>query len=54
MLESPSPEFIKNCGDVALGDGLGLDLVMLEVFSNLRDSMISALTSASYRQQGAL
>ena len=38
----------QNCGDVALRDvvsghggmGLGLELVILEVFSNLNDSMI--------------
>ena len=44
--ESPSLEGLKDCGDVALGDvvighgGLGLDLRVLEVFSNLNNSMI--------------
>jgi len=46
--ESPSPSPFENRGDVSLrnvvsrhgGDGLGLDLVILEVLSNLNDSMI--------------
>ena len=46
--ESLSPEMLKNCGDVALwdmisghgGDGRGLDLMILVVFSNLNNSMI--------------
>jgi len=45
VVESPSLEVFENHGDVALrgmvsghgGDGLGLDLVILEVFSNLDD-----------------
>lgn len=48
---SPSLELFKNCGDAALGDvvgdGLGLQLVVLEVFSNLRGSLISVLTAGS-------
>jgi len=40
---SPSLELFKNCGDAALGDvvgdGLGLQLVVLEVFSNLYNSV---------------
>ena len=51
MVESLSLEVFKNHGDVALkdvvsehgGEGLGLDLV-LEVFSNLNDSMILLLS----------
>ena len=46
---SPSLEVFKNCVDVALrnmvnghgGNGLGLDLMILELFSNLNDSMTS-------------
>ena len=44
--QSPSLEGFKKCRDVALrdvvsgGGGLGLDLVILEVFSSLNDSMI--------------
>lgn len=42
-----SLQVIKSCGDVAVksmlsghgGDGLGRDLVILEVFSNLNESM---------------
>ena len=45
---SPSLEVFQNCGDVAQrdmasghgGDRLGLDFVILVVFSNLNDSMI--------------
>jgi len=45
---SLSLEVFKNCGDVALrdtvigygGNGLGLGLMFLEVFSNLNDCMI--------------
>ena len=45
---SPFVEVFKNCGDVALrdvgsghgGDGLGLDLGILTVFSSLNDSII--------------
>lgn len=41
---SPSLGVFKNCKDVALnghgGDGQGLDLVLLEVFSILNDSMV--------------
>ena len=48
VVGSPSLEVFQNCGDVALrdvssrhgGEGLGLSLVILEVFSNLVDSMI--------------
>ena len=48
VVESPSLEVFKNHGDVALRDvvsghgwgGLVLDLVILEVFSNLNESMI--------------
>jgi len=48
VVESPSLEVFQNCGDVALRDvvneygvdGLGMDLMLLEVFSNLNDSMI--------------
>ena len=51
MVESLSLEVFKNHGDVAVrdvvsghgGKGLGLDLV-LEVFSNLNDSMILLLS----------
>jgi len=47
VMESPSLKVFKKCGDMALrnmvsghgGDGLSLDLVILEVFSNLHDSM---------------
>ena len=46
MVESPSLEVFQNSGDVALrdvsvgtvGDGLGLDWLILEVFSNLNGS----------------
>ena len=45
MVESPSPEVFRNRGDVALGDMisgyggvvLGLDLGILEVFSNIKN-----------------
>lgn len=51
VVVSPSLELFKNCGDAALGDvvgdGLGLQLVVLEVFSNLRGSLISVLTAGS-------
>ena len=48
VMESPSLEVFKNCADVALRDGvsghggagLELDLVILEDFSNLYDSVI--------------
>jgi len=46
VVKSASLEVLQNHGDVALrdvvsdGDGLGLDLVMSEVFSHLNDSMI--------------
>ena len=48
VVESPSLEVFKSHGGVALGDmvsghsgdGLGLDLVILEVFSRRNDSMI--------------
>jgi len=47
VVESPSQRVFKNHGDVAQrdvgsghnGDGLGLDLRILEVFSSLNDSM---------------
>ena len=47
--KSPSLEVFKNCGDVALrymvsghgGGGSGLDWMILEVFSNLYDSIIN-------------
>jgi len=44
-VESLSLEVLKKCGDVALrdmvsGHGLGSDLVILEVFSNLNDCVI--------------
>ena len=47
VVESSSPEVLQKHGNVALrdmvskhgGDGLGLGLVILEVFSNLNDSM---------------
>ena len=54
VVESPSLEVFKNCGDVALrdvvsghgGDGLEVGLLMiLVVFSNLYDSMIFCLDS---------
>ena len=46
---SPSLEVFQNHGDVALrdvvsghgGGGMGLDLGILEVFSNINDSVIS-------------
>ena len=47
MVTSPSLGVSQNHGDVALGDVgsghgvLGLDLGILEVFSNLNDSMIA-------------
>ena len=52
-MKSPSLEVLKNHGDVALRDvvsghgegGLGLDLMILEVFSSLNDSMIPRLCS---------
>lgn len=42
---SLSLEMFENCGDVALGDmdsggGMGLELVIVVVFSNLKDCMI--------------
>ena len=48
VVDSPSLEMFKSHGDVALrdkvsghdGSGLGLELMILEVFSNLSDSMI--------------
>jgi len=48
VVESPSLEVFHNHGDVVLrdvirghsGGGLGLDLEILEVFSNLNDSVI--------------
>ena len=44
VVESPSLEGVKNRVDVALGDmvvlGYRLDLMILEVFSNLNDFMI--------------
>ena len=51
MVESPSLEVFQNCGDVALrdvgsghgGNGLGMDLVILEVFSNRNDPVIQRL-----------
>ena len=47
----PPKQVFKNCGDVALrdmvsghgGDGLGLNLVFSEVFSNLNDSVIQSI-----------
>lgn len=45
-MESLSLEELKNHGDVtrrdafSIGDGLGLDPMTLEVFSNLTDSVI--------------
>jgi len=47
-VESLTLEVFRNHGDVALrdmvsghgGDGMGLDLGVLEVFSNLNDSVI--------------
>ena len=49
MVEPPSLEVFKNRGEVALrdmvsglgGDRLGLDWIILVLFSNLNDSMIS-------------
>jgi len=47
VMESPTLEVFQSCGDVALGDvvsghiGLGLDSVILGVFSNLNDAVIS-------------
>ena len=54
---SPSLGVFKNCRDVALGDvvnghgedGLGLDFVLSEVFSNLNDSMILCPTACKLR-----
>ena len=51
MVGSPPLEVFKNCGDVALrdevnghgGGGLGLDSVILGVFSNLNSSMMLCL-----------
>ena len=48
MVGLPSLEVFKNCGDVALrdivtghgGDGLGLDLGVIEDFSSLYDSTL--------------
>ena len=52
-VQSPSLEVSNNCGDVALRDVgwvsgnssnvLGLDLMILEVFSNLNDSVLASL-----------
>ena len=47
-MESPSLEVSENCGNVALrdvvsghgGGGMGLDWVILEVFSNLNDPTV--------------
>ena len=52
MAESLSLEVFKNHGDVALrdvvsghgGDGLGLDWMILEVFSNVNDFIILCFT----------
>ena len=49
VVETPSLEVFKNHGDVAMRymvnghgtNGLGLDLMILELFSNLNDSMTS-------------
>ena len=54
VLERLSLEVLKNCGDVALrnmvnghgGDGLELNSAILEVFSNLNDTMVAALSHA--------
>ena len=51
VVESSSLEVFKNRGDVALGDmvsgqggdGLGLNLVILEVFSKLNDAKVLSL-----------
>ena len=45
VVGSLSLEMFENCGDVALGDmdsggGMGLELVIVVVFSNLKDCMI--------------
>ena len=48
VVESPSPEVFKECGDEAMrdvvsergGSGLGLDWVILEVFSNINGPVI--------------
>ena len=53
---SPSLDVFQNHGDVALrdvvsecgGDGLGLGLVILEVFPNLRDSMFILVTQPNF------
>ena len=48
VVESPSPEVLEKCGGVAHGDvisgqgGDGVDSVILEVFSNLSNSVIRA------------
>jgi len=47
-VESPSPEVLEKCGGVSHGDvssgqgGDGVDSVILEVFSNLSNSVIRA------------
>ena len=54
VVESPSWEVFKNCGDVALGDvvsgcgggGLGSDWMISVVFSNRSDSMIKEVLQA--------
>ena len=59
VVGSPSLEVFKNRGDVALRDvvgghtrgGLGLDLVIQEVFSNLSESLI---LQSSVVQPGAI
>ena len=61
VVQSPSLEVFKNCGDVALrfvvsghgGDRLGLDWMILGVFSSLHDSMIQAALRFIFSQQNA-
>ena len=55
LRESPYLEVFKQCGDVALrdvvsehdGDGLGLDLGILDIFSDFKDSVVLSCEGAA-------